>query len=295
VPLDAEAAGAGLTRLGDGLGLGREACAAGVVEIAAWNQANAIRQVTVRKGIDVRELALVTFGGSGSLQACRLLDVLGLSAVVVPPDPGNVSAYGLLTVDVRNDEVQTHVTRVGDADPARLATFYAELEERARVALDAEGFARSDQRVERSADLRYDGQAYEVRVAAPAGPVDGAFLDAVVAAFHDEHEGLYEYCYRDDPDAVVELVNLRVAGIGPIVTPAAREQAAGRGAEAVGKRPVLWGDEMVETPLYERAALGAGDTIDGPAVVEEFGSTVPLAPGVRAEVDPHGNLVLRKA
>ena len=109
IPLDVEAARAGILALADELGLSPEACATGVLEISAWNQANALRQVTVKRGLDVRDFTLTTFGGSGSLLLCRLVDVLGLSAVLVPPNPGNVSAFGLLTVDVKNDYVQTHV------------------------------------------------------------------------------------------------------------------------------------------------------------------------------------------
>ena len=95
--------------LAEKLGLTPEACATGILEISAWNQANALRQVTVKRGLDVRDFTLTTFGGSGSLLLCRLMDVLGIPTVLVPPNPGNVSAFGLLTVDVKNDYVQTHV------------------------------------------------------------------------------------------------------------------------------------------------------------------------------------------
>jgi N-methylhydantoinase A len=101
----------GLEQLAATLGLELEACAAGILEVSAWNQANALRQVSVKRGLDVRDFTLVTFGGSGSLLACRLIDVLGLRGALVPPDPGNLSAFGLLTVDVRGDYVRTHVAR----------------------------------------------------------------------------------------------------------------------------------------------------------------------------------------
>ena len=296
VPLDCEAARTGIESLATDLGLEPEECAAGILEIAAWNQANAIRQVTVRKGLDVRDFAMVTFGGSGSLQACRLLDLLGLSAVVVPPDPGNVSAFGLLTVDVRNAEVQTFVSRTSEIDLDELTTVYDELEERARLALDAEGFARDDQHVERSADLRYDGQAFEARVAAPAGPIEAGFVAEVVRNFHDEHEALYDYCYRDRPDQVVELVNLRVAGVGPITTPTIRPRHEGDGNPArahLGDREIYVDGRWHEVPRYDRSRLLAKDLVVGPAVIEEFGSTIPLLPTCTAEVDTAGNLVIR--
>jgi N-methylhydantoinase A len=109
IPLAVDAARAGLAALGARVDLPLERTATGILEISAWNQANALRQVTVARGLDVRDFTLTTFGGSGSLLACRLMDVLGLPRTLVPPDPGNVSAFGLLTVDVRNDHVQTAI------------------------------------------------------------------------------------------------------------------------------------------------------------------------------------------
>ncbi|MGH3344239.1 MAG: hydantoinase/oxoprolinase family protein, partial [Carbonactinosporaceae bacterium] len=208
VPLDVAAARGGIARLARTLGLSPERTARGVLEISAWNQANAIRQVTVKRGLDVRDFVAATFGGSGSLLACLLIDVLGLRGAVVPRDPGNLSAFGLLSVDVRNDEVRTHVVRDADlgldadADADRdaplrtLAGGYADLEERAARTLAREGFGQATRRYARSADLRYFGQAFEVRVPAPPGPVDAEFRRAVVAGFHDAHERLYGYCYR---------------------------------------------------------------------------------------------------
>ena len=117
IPLDVEAARTGIADLAEQLGLDFERCATGILEISAWNQANALRQVSVKRGLDVRDFMLTTFGGSGSLLACRLVDILDLAGVVVPPNPGNVSAFGLLTVDVKNDYVQTHVAQGVGARP----------------------------------------------------------------------------------------------------------------------------------------------------------------------------------
>ncbi len=293
VPLHVDAAREGIERLAGDLGLSIEECAAGVLEIAAWNQANAIRQVTVRRGLDVRDFALCGFGGSGPLQACRLVDVLRLEAAVIPRDPGNVSAYGLLVVDLRHDEVQTLVGRHTELSVDRLAAGYADLEARATAALEAQGYPAAEQRLSRWADLRYEGQAFEVQAAVPAGDITGeAFVDAVLGAFHDEHERLYGYCYRDRDDTVIEWVNLRVAAFGPITSPAPAEIAAGTGAEPSRRRPVYF-DDWIDTPIHDRGSLGAGDVVAGPAIVEEFGSTTPILPGFRATVDRLGNLVVK--
>jgi N-methylhydantoinase A len=297
LPLDADAAREGLAALGAKLGLGLEATAAGVLEISAWNQANALRQVTVKRGLDVREFVLTTFGGSGSLLACRLLELLGLRVAVVPRDPGNLSAFGLLTVDVKNDYVQTAVARHAELDLEAVAATWAALEARAAAALDAEGFARPAQRHLRSADLRYWGQAFEVRVPAPDGPVDAALAGRCVAAFHDAHERLYGYCFRDRPEQQVEWVNLRVTGVGPIRRPRLRAAEPGDGDPGrarTGSRPVCFDAARghLDTPVYDRDRLRPGDRLAGPAVVEEYGATLPLHPGFRAEVDRLGNLLV---
>ncbi|MGH3443505.1 MAG: hydantoinase/oxoprolinase family protein [Nitriliruptorales bacterium] len=294
IPLDVAAAREGIAALADRLGMDPEACAAGIVEISAWNQANAIRQITVKRGLDVREFSMATFGGSGSLSACRLIDVLGVRAAVVPPNPGNLSAFGLLSVDVRNDFVRTHVMKHAELDLDRVAAILTDLEAEAADALRREGFDESDHLLVRSADLRYFGQAFEVRVPAPPGEVHPDFADRVVGAFHDQHERLYGYCYRDDPGHGVEWVNLRVTGVGPIRRPELVRRGNGDGdAERArtGSRQVRY-DGWVEAPIYARELLQPGDVLGGPAVIEEFGATVPLHPGFRAEVDPFGNLVL---
>jgi N-methylhydantoinase A len=298
IPLDSDAARKGLESLADQLGLDLERCASGVLEISAWNQANALRQVTVQRGLDVRDFTLVTFGGSGSLLLCRLMDVLGLPRTLVPRDPGNVSAFGLLTVDVKNDYVRTSVRRHADLDLTAVEAVYAELTTLARAALDGEGFARTDHRYVRTADLRYFGQAFEVRVDVADGTLDSGRAEAVAEAFHDAHEQLYGYCFRDDPRQQVEWVNLRVSGIGPIrrpdLPPVPRREHAGDPTPS-GSRPVSFeADGYVDVPLFWRPDLHAGDVVTGPAVIEEFGSTVPLHPGFRAEVDDVGNLVVTR-
>jgi N-methylhydantoinase A len=296
IPLDVDAARDGLAKLAADLRLDVEAAATGILEISAWNQANAIRQVTVKRGLDVREFMMATFGGSGSLLACRLVDVLGLRGVVVPQNPGNVSAFGLLTVDVKNDYVQTFVARHGDLDLGAVAAAYDDLQREAQEALDREGFAREEQRLVRTADLRYFGQAFEVRVSAPAGPVDAGLAAAVVDAFHDEHRRLYGYDFRTDERQQVEWVNLRVTGVGPIRRPelAQSEPGDGRVERArTGVRQVFF-DAWTETPISWRTDLAPGDELRGPAVIEEFGSTVPLHPGFTARVDGFGNLLLTK-
>lgn len=302
IALDVDAAIAGIADLAGRLGIAPADAARGILEISAWNQANAIRQITVKRGLDVREFAMAAFGGSGPLLICRLIDILGVEAVVVPRDPGNLSAFGLLTVDVKNDYVQTHVVRDVNLDRDAIAAVYEQLEHQAAAALTREGFHPDQHQFVRSADLRYDGQAFEVRVNAPAGAIDSSFVEAVTAAFHDEHEQLYGYAYRDRVSAgghehPVEWVNLRVTGIGPIQRPQLARLEGGSGgttAACTGRRTVTFEGEPVDTPIYSRTELRAGDAIDGPAIIEEFGSTVPLHPGFVTRVDDFANLIVTK-
>jgi N-methylhydantoinase A len=295
IPLDVTAARTGIEALAGKVGLTPERAATGILEISGFNQANAIRQITVQRGLDVRDFPLVTFGGSGPLLACRLIDILGIPSVVVPENPGNLSAFGLLTVDVKNDYVQTYVTRA--AEPAAVGEIYARLEGQAADALTKEGFAAERHRYLRSADLRYYGQAFEIRVAAPEGPVEDAFRAEVVRRFHDAHESLYGYCYRDDEGRhPVEWVNLRVSGIGPITRPRLPERAPGDGnpeRARTGIRSVFF-DDWTGTPLFARDRLAPGDVLCGPAVIEEYGSTLPLHPGFTVKVDGLGNLVVTR-
>jgi N-methylhydantoinase A len=292
VPLEVARARSGLENLAQRLGISVVTAALGILEVSAWSQANALRQITVKRGLDVRDFALTTFGGSGSLLVCRLMDVLGLRTALIPTNPGNVSAFGLLTVDVRNDYVRTAVRKHADLDPTESEKIFTELRAQAADALDREGFAAEDQQFVRTADLRYFGQAFEVRVPADAPP------EGVADAFHDAHRALYGYDFRNDPTQQVEWVNLRVSGIGPIQRPELRALPDGDGDAKrahSGERSVHFDESPVMTAIYARESLQPGDSVLGPAIIEEYGSTVPIHPGFAARVDPYRNLVVTKA
>ena len=296
IPLDVAAARSGVEALAGRLGLSPEACATGVLEISAWNQANALRQVTVKRGLDVRDFTLTTFGGSGSLLLCRLMDVLGIRTVLVPPNPGNVSAFGLLTVDVKNDYVQTHVTLADHLDPVAVSAIYDDLTAQAAEALATEGFDPAEHQFVRTADLRYFGQAFEVRVPVAPGALDPA---VVAAAFHAEHRTTYGYDFAGDPTQQVEWVNLRVSGIGPIRRPEIQRHppvGSWRMEWPSPSRPVCFDPEVgyVDTLVVPRAELGPGQGMPGPVIIEEFGSTIPVHPGFQVEVDEYLNLIVTR-
>jgi len=302
ITLAPEPAERGLADLAARLGLGTARLAEGILEIAAWNQANAIQQVSVKRGLD-RDYTLVAFGGSGPLLAGRLLDLLNLRSALIPPTPGNVSAFGLLVVDLRNDYVQTLVQRHDRLDLVAVNAHLARLEALARAALRAEGFAEDEIRVGRSADMRYFGQAWEVGVELPPGEVDAASAALAAERFHAAHEQRYGYSYRRPDGAAaerqtIEWVNLRVTGVGPIERPKLRELPPGDGRAGralTGTRPVVFDGRAHECSTYDRPRLAPGDAIAGPAIVEEYGATTVVYPGQRAEVDRLGNVILAHA
>ena len=270
-------------RIAEGLGLGRDRAASGILELSAHNQANAVLQLTVKRGIDPSGDALVAFGGAGPLQAGRIAEILGLSIVLIPPSPGNVSAFGLLAVDLKDEYVVTLVRRHDEVDPGEVAATFARLEADAIDSLRAEGVAADRTSLVRTVDVRYLGEAHEITI--PAGsPFDPS---AAVQAFHDGHERIYGYSYRDlAHDNVVEFVNWKVTGLGLIERPRLEAPPPTGSGRPRGVRAGF--------QVYRREDLPAGFAAEGPAIVEEYGSTTVIEKGFSIEVDDLANLVLRR-
>lgn len=293
IPLDVDRSRFGLQRLAKRLEMETANLAAGILEIADWNQVNAIRQVTVKKGLDPRAYAMVPFGGSGPLQAAHVAQLLGLATTVVPPHPGNVSAFGLLAVDLKADYVATVVQRENRFDLPALDGAYARLEDAAQNDLESQGVPRGRRKYLRSADIRYFGQAYEVRIEMQPGALDAPSLQAAVERFHAAHEKLYGYSYRDLQP--VEVVNVRVTGLGLIEKPrfgTSVETHQTVTIDADSRRSVFFDGAFVDCPIYSRDTLGAGMSLEGPAVIEEYGSTTVIQPRQTVKIDAFGNLII---
>jgi N-methylhydantoinase A len=294
IALNVERARVGIAALAEKLpgNMSAEQLALGIIEIANWAQANAIRQMTIQRGIDPRTFALLSFGGAGPVQSSAVMDLLGMKACIVPPNPGNLSAFGLLAVDWRTDHMVTKVMHEDAIDLADIASRYATLEQEAVANLERDGIVASQIRLVREADVRYAGQSMEVRVTAPSGTADATFLAGLIGAFHAAHKKTFGYDYAGTQK--IELVNLCVSGFGVIERPRMPKLASGGGKFAPkGTRPVYFEAGFVDTPLYDRAVLPPGAKIVGPAVIEEFGSTTVVFPRQCVEVDPHGILVIR--
>jgi N-methylhydantoinase A len=280
--LDLEAARRALERHVAGpLGLSTEEAAAAVVRIADATMVRALRVVSIARGHDPRRFALVAFGGAGPLHACSIADELGISRVLIPRYPGVASALGLLLSDVHHDLRQTWLRPTHSVDPAELGERLAALESRARELLEASGFTDRAGRVDFEVDMRYRGQAYELTVPLPVGSAGGAALSQAERAFHEAHHAAYGH---DSPVEEVELVTLRARAVGPVDAP---RWVASNGlgpAPPAGRRSIHTAAGPSEFAVYERASLGEGARLEGPAVLEQEDSTVLVPPAWSLEV-----------
>jgi len=263
-----------------------EALSAGIVAVANATMERAIRVISIERGHDPREFALVAFGGAGGLHACDLAAALGIPRVLVPRFPGALSALGILASDVVKDYSRTVLWPVTDARALKwkLESAFRRLERAARADLSREGFSPVRQHLLRQLDLRYRGQAFELTV---------PYLRDFVRAFHQAHARRYGYA---DPQRAVEVVNVRLRALGLTDKPAMRRARAGDRrppAGALFKRARAYFDgRWMNTSFFIRERLRAGNRIAGPAVIAEYSGTTVLPPGWRARVDAYENLVL---
>jgi len=266
--------------------LGVEALAEGIVTIAVARMTSAIREISIQRGHDPRDFTLIAFGGAGPMHALAMADEIGIPRVLVPRHPGNFSALGLLAADIKHDDVRTRVGPLREQLPAlRLA--FAEMETAARQQLEREGFAPDRQKLLRSLDLRYRGQAFELNIPTAVTELQ---LDRIEADFHRQHRDTYGH---SNPTAAIELVNARLTAYGLVPKPApARHLAPGANLESAldERRPVWFEGRPHDCPVWDRDRLPEGVVLSGPAIVEEFGATTVVPPGWRGTMDAHGNL-----
>jgi N-methylhydantoinase A len=289
--LDRDAAVEAVQKLADQLGLGLLEAAEGILTIANSNMARAIRSRTIEKGHDPREFALVAFGGAGPLHAAEVADSLEIPEVLVPPHPGITSAGGLLTSDLKYDQMRTVFQLQGNVDDERLNRELDELEAELRVWLERDGVPAGDVEVIRALDCRYVGQGYELRVTL----ADGPFTEQALDQFHVLHEREYGSAYGDP----IEIVNARVTAIGrrpalespPVSSGSLQEALMG---ENEGVFRVDGSLQALQTHFYDRSLLPLDEAIPGPAVVFHPDTTTVVPPGWNATADASGNLILKK-
>jgi N-methylhydantoinase A len=276
------------------LGLSLEDCAFGIIRVVNANMERAIRVVSIQRGFDPRDFALVAFGGAGPMHAWALAKNLGIPRVIIPSAPGLHSALGLLTTDLRIDKSQTILEPMESPDLSRLVSVFQELEQELRERLLEQGASNQTILIQRMADLRYTGQAYEITLPVPKRDITKKWLTQLATSFHDQHQQQYGFSSHNAP---VTIVNLRVNALEPMPTPHLAEIP-----EQVGEPPVrttreVYFEELeqsVDTPIYERSVLGTGAQIIGPAIVEQLDSTTVIHPKTRASVQSGGNLIMEE-
>lgn len=294
--LDPERARCAMQPVADKLGMSIEQAALGALQIQKFGMTQAIELNSVRRGYDPRDFTLVAEGGAGPLFACEIAAELEVPHVLVPAHPGIIAATGLLATDERHEFAATERHRLAEVDIERLQRRYDELVAQAREQLEADGVPAERRTCTRLADCRYAGQGYEVRFEVPYGPVDEDWLARLGEAFHQAHE--VEYGHRFDAGEV-EIVNIRVLGIGGIDTLRApeAEHASGSLEQALLARQEVLFDidgrpQPRTTPFYDRTRLGVGSRIEGPAIIEQYDTTTTVPPRFVATIDRFGNIVI---
>jgi len=268
--------------------------AAGIVTLVDHEMAKVLRIVSVERGYDPRDFTLLAFGGSGPLHACAVASEVGMTRIIVPPQPGVFSAYGLLAADVRAVAVRSFVEPARDDAFARVSALFEALTHDVDAALAAQAVAPERRRFARELDLRYAGQLNELSVG------DVTSLVAARAAFHRKHRERYGFAVEEEP---VEIVTVRAIGIGTTHKPAlaalprdAGSRANRRPAPESGVQRVAFdGTHSRPMPVYARTALHDGENFRGPAIVEQYDATTYVAPGWHALVDAQANLHLERS
>ena len=282
-------------RIAAPLGLSVKQAASGIVDIVNENMYGALRLVSVEKGYDPRDFALMGFGGAGPLHANALGRLSNAWPVIIPPGPGVLCAYGDATTRVRDEASRTYIKRFSDISAKQVAAIFRKLGAQAAKALDAEGVPKKDQVTSYEADVRYHGQGLLLTVAFELKDLEKHGLDAIGRQFDETHEQLFTFALKEDK----ELVNLRAVAQGKPTR--VRAQNIGKG-KALPSTKAKIADVSVfvdgkdrKAPLYDRAKLKSGNVITGPAIVQEMDSTTLILPDHAGTVDSYGNILINPA
>jgi N-methylhydantoinase A/oxoprolinase/acetone carboxylase beta subunit len=263
--------------------------AAGALRVATAGMATELQKIMAQRGRDPRQFTLVPFGGAGPTHAAMLAEEVGIGHIVVPPTAATFCALGAAGADLRRDFARSLRRRLTPGTAARLTEVLADLSDQARSWLTEQAVDISSPQLSYSADMRYSGQAYELRV-----PLDPYHLDveAISEAFHAEHERLYGF---RDQHAPIELGTARLGVVGPVPElPSGTVPPGTGGPRPAGRRRVLLAEAWHTADVHHRSSLGEGDAFEGPAIVEQDDTTVVVPPGWAADVDATGNLHLRR-
>ena len=290
--LDAEAAKTAVAQVGDALGLDVHRAAQGILDIVNENMAGALRLVSVQRGYDPHDFAMVAFGGAGPLHANAVAALMGSFPVLIPPGPGLLCASGDLVADFREEFSRTLIRTTAQTSGDEVAAILHELRGEAEAWLEREGQAEDRRQISYGVDMRYYRQGYEI-------PIDVSFEDLAAEGialldrrFNEAHEQLYGFRM----DSACEIVNLRAVGVGKVPEARLAEAANDAGADAssavVDEHQVYFEGDWVPTRIYDRSKLQCGNAIVGPPVITEFDSTTVVLTGFTAQVDRYSNIMI---
>ena len=289
--LDRALAEAAVGKVSARLGLTLEGAAEAILKIATANMVTALLPMMTKRGVDPRDFALIPFGGAGATHACLLAEEIIIPRIVVPPSPGTICALGAAIADVKNDYIRSMRGDLSRTAPDAIQQGFAELEQAGRSWLESENPVIGEVLIRRSVDARYAGQAFDIEVELPE---EGQMLTphAITAHFHETYEALYR---NSDRGASIDLVNLRVRVTGKTPALTLKRLPKGKGEpQPKGARDIWYGGKRHRALLYERSQLLAGQSVSGPAIVEQFDTTTVVAPGYLALTDDYGVLTLRR-
>lgn len=290
--LDRNASEKAVQKIADGLGVGLEEAAAGILSIANENMFGALRLVSIEQGYDPRDFALIAFGGAGPLHANALGKLMGSFPVIIPPSPGVLCAYGDATTQIRNEASKTLISRLEDLTPKVVADELEALQKTAADLLEAEGIAKSNRRTLFQADLRYAGQGFEVPITIDLDNLKHNGFGAATDSFDEVHNQLFTFKL----DLPHELVNLRAIveeeeeEVNIVALPKGSQDA--KGARTKDDSHFWYDGTTHQAGIYDRLKLEHGNVINGPAIVTEMDSTTVILPGYAGEVDKYGNILI---
>ncbi|NIO37630.1 hydantoinase/oxoprolinase family protein [Candidatus Bathyarchaeota archaeon] len=271
--------------------------ASGIVAIANSIMAKILRIVSAERGHDPRSFALICFGGAGPMHACELAEELGIEKIVVPYSPGLFSAYGLLTADFRKNLTKAIVKLIDKVNVQTVESKFQKLEQLGIEILVNQQVSRTNMKLVRQMDLRYKGQSYELTVPTD-NPLTRRNLQQTTRRFHLKHKSIYGYAVQSEP---VELVNIRLIATGLVEKPKFKKmpfhQKRPTRRATITKRPVFFeqAGDYLDTPIYSRGELKAGNVVEGPAVIEQYDATIVVHPEWTASVDGFLNIVISAA
>lgn len=290
IRLDAERARDAIEKhVASALGMSVDEAALGIIRVAQAAMIGAMQVVSTQRGYDPRDYALISYGGAGPLVAAELARELAMRQVIVPRFPGAFCAFGMLCADMRFDYVRSYLRNADEVDLELVADIVSDLERLAVEALDRVGYE-GDRLLQRTADLRYVGQNFEVNVPVPSGTIDESTVREIITSFNAEHHRRYGHRKLDEP---VQFVSLRVTGIGLTDKPRFLPFSAIGSARPKGSRERLLMDgTRASVPVYERDGLPPGWEASGPLIIEEADTTILCGPRDALRVDEVGNLVI---